>query len=98
LRVDFFRVTAEIEGLEAEGAHKASARRPLLASPGALPGLSDDQRHRPARARSSPRRSIPMLSCRSCRPNAPFAELVRLSSTSVADEMRMEHTRRVLGE
>jgi hypothetical protein len=31
---------------------------------------------------------IPALSCRSCRPNAPFAELVRLSRTSVADEMR----------
>jgi hypothetical protein len=41
---------------------------------------------------------IPALSCRSCRPNAPFAELVRLSRTSIADEMREEHTRRVLGE
>jgi hypothetical protein len=41
---------------------------------------------------------IPMLSCRSCRPNAPFAELVRLSRKSVADEMREEHRRRVLGE
>ena len=41
---------------------------------------------------------IPSLSCRSCRPNAPFAELVRLSRTSVADEMRIEHTQRVLGE
>jgi hypothetical protein len=41
---------------------------------------------------------IPSLSCRSCRPNAPFAELVRLSRTSVADEMREEHRRRVLGE
>ncbi len=29
---------------------------------------------------------------------APFAELVRLSRTSIADEMRIEHTRRVLGE
>src|SRR5271163_1219571 len=38
---------------------------------------------------------IPALSCRSCRPNAPFAELVRLSRTSIADEMRIEHTRRV---
>jgi len=28
---------------------------------------------------------IPSLSCRSCRPNAPFAELVRLSRTSIAD-------------
>ena len=32
------------------------------------------------------------------RPNAPFAELVRLSRTSIADEMREEHRRRVLGE
>jgi hypothetical protein len=41
---------------------------------------------------------IPALSCRSCRPNAPFAEIVRLSQTSIADEMREEHRRRVLGE
>jgi len=41
---------------------------------------------------------IPALSCRSCRPHAPFAELVRLSKTSVADEMRLENTRKVLGE
>jgi hypothetical protein len=41
---------------------------------------------------------IPALSCRSCRPNAPFAELVRLSPMSIADEMREEHRRRVLGE
>jgi len=41
---------------------------------------------------------IPALSCRSCRPNAPFAELVQLSRTSIADEMREEHRRRVLGE
>jgi len=40
---------------------------------------------------------IPSLSCRSCRPNAPFAELVRLSKTIIADEMRIEHARRVLG-
>ena len=51
-------------------------------------------RHRDAAVTSL----IPSLSCRSCRPNAPFAELVRLSRTSIADEMRMEHTRRVLGE
>ena len=52
-------------------------------------------RHRDAAVSSL----IPWLSCRSCRPNtAPFAELVRLSPTSIADEMRIEHTRRVLGE
>ena len=41
---------------------------------------------------------IPWLSCRSCRPHAPFAELVRLSPTSIADEMREARRRRVLGE
>jgi hypothetical protein len=46
-------------------------------------------RHRDAAVTSL----IPALSCRSCRPNAPFAELVRLSRTSIADEMRIEHTR-----
>src|SRR6266516_1030597 len=39
---------------------------------------------------------IPALSCRSCRPNAPFAELVSLSRTNIANEIRLEHTRRVL--
>ena len=38
------------------------------------------------------------LWCRSCRPNAPFAQLVRLSRTSIADEMREEYHRRVLGD
>jgi hypothetical protein len=51
-------------------------------------------RHRDAAVSSL----IPALSCRSCRPNAPFAELVRLSRTSIADEMREEHRRRVLGD
>jgi phage FluMu protein Com len=41
---------------------------------------------------------ISARSCRSCRPNAAFAELVRLSRTSIADEMREEHRPRVLGE
>ncbi|MGH6673886.1 MAG: hypothetical protein ACRECV_18205 [Xanthobacteraceae bacterium] len=40
---------------------------------------------------------IPLLSCRSCRPNAPFAELMRLSKTSIADEIRIERGRRILG-
>jgi hypothetical protein len=31
---------------------------------------------------------IPALSCSSCRPNVPFAELIRLSRTSIADEIR----------
>jgi hypothetical protein len=29
---------------------------------------------------------------------APFADLLRLSRTSIADEMRKEHRRRVLGD
>jgi hypothetical protein len=41
---------------------------------------------------------IPALSCRNCRPHAPFAELVKLSPTSIAGEVREEHRRRVLGE
>jgi hypothetical protein len=41
---------------------------------------------------------IPVLSCRSCRPNAPFAELVRLSRTSISDEMHADHRRRVPGD
>jgi hypothetical protein len=40
---------------------------------------------------------IPAPSCRSCRPHAPLAELVRLSDKSIADEMREEHARRILG-
>jgi hypothetical protein len=31
---------------------------------------------------------IPALSCRSCRPNAPFAEILCVSKTSLAEEMR----------
>jgi hypothetical protein len=41
---------------------------------------------------------IPALSCRSCRPNAPFAELVHLSRKSIADEMREERRRRTMGD
>ena len=41
---------------------------------------------------------IPWLSCRSCRPNAPFAELVLLSARSIADQIREEQGRRALGD
>jgi hypothetical protein len=41
---------------------------------------------------------IPALSCRSCRPNAPFAELLKLSRSSVADEWNVERGRAVIGE
>jgi hypothetical protein len=40
----------------------------------------------------------PALSCRSCRPNAPFAELVQLSRSSVLDEWNVERGRAVLGD
>ena len=56
---------------------------------GALPGVPHDRRSRPAQARLASRRgrdgAAPALSCRSCRPNAPFAELVRRSKSSVAE-------------
>ena len=35
---------------------------------------------------------IPALSCRSCRPNAPFAQLVCLSKSSVAEEYYVERS------
>ena len=35
---------------------------------------------------------IPALSCRACRPNAPFAELVCLSKSSVAEEYYAERS------
>jgi len=38
---------------------------------------------------------IPALSCRSCRPNAPFAELLRLS---VLDEWNVARGRAVRGQ
>jgi hypothetical protein len=41
---------------------------------------------------------IPALSCRGCRPNAPFAELVRMSKTDIAEEMREEDRQHVMGE
>jgi hypothetical protein len=41
---------------------------------------------------------IPKLSCRGCRPNAPFAELFKLSQTSIGDELHDAHTRDVLGD
>ncbi len=69
------------------------ARCPACRSTGSV-DLRTIDRH-PAAALSS---LIPALSCRSCRPNAPFAELVRLSKTSVADEIREEHRRRILGD
>jgi hypothetical protein len=56
--------------------------------------LRNTNRHRHAAVTSL----IPALSCRSCRPHAPFAELLRLSQISVAGEMHDEHRLRVLGE
>jgi hypothetical protein len=34
----------------------------------------------------------PALSCRSCRPNAPFAELIGLTKSSVAEEYYAERS------
>jgi hypothetical protein len=51
-------------------------------------------RHRDAAVTSL----IPALSCRSCRPNALFAELVRLSRASIVNETREAYRRRILGE
>jgi hypothetical protein len=41
---------------------------------------------------------IPSPSCRSCRPNARFAELLRLSRTSIADEIYPDRSRRTQGD
>jgi hypothetical protein len=41
---------------------------------------------------------IPPKRGRACRPNAPFAQLVKLSQTSVADELNVSRTRTVIGE
>jgi hypothetical protein len=41
---------------------------------------------------------IPRLSCRGCRPHAPFAELIKVSQRSFGDELYEEHRRQVLGE
>jgi hypothetical protein len=41
---------------------------------------------------------IPALSCRSCRPDAPFAELLKLSPLTIADEFRAARAERVQGE
>ena len=68
-------------------------RRPACRTASAI-DLRLLDRHRDAAVTSL----ILMLSCRSCRSNAPFAELVRLSRTSIADEMWIEHIPRVLGE
>jgi hypothetical protein len=41
----------------------------------------------------------PALSCRSCRPNAPFAELLQLSPTSISDELDVSRNRtKIIGE
>jgi hypothetical protein len=47
---------------------------------------------------SAPTSLIPALSCRSYRPHAPFAKLVRLSDKSVAGELNEQHTRPALGD
>ena len=64
-----------------------------------MPGLEDAERLIAGLGRSDGRGDtavtslIPALSCP--RPNPPFAELVRLSPMSIADEIRDEHERRL---
>ena len=73
----------------------------LLVSVGTLRDGAVDLRgldHNPDAAVTSLILSLSCRSCRSCRAQAPFAQLVRLSRTGIADELRDEHTRRVLGE
>jgi hypothetical protein len=41
---------------------------------------------------------IPALSCRFCRPNAPFAELLKLSMSSVVDDLNVTRNRTLIGE
>jgi hypothetical protein len=41
---------------------------------------------------------IPPPSCRGCRPNPPFAELMRLSKTDIAEDIREENRRQVMGD
>jgi hypothetical protein len=40
---------------------------------------------------------IPALSCRACRPHAPFAELVRLAKHSITDELNVSRNRECYG-
>jgi hypothetical protein len=40
---------------------------------------------------------IPALSCRSCRPHAPFAELVRLSERRITDELNLSRNQAIIG-
>jgi len=58
------------------------------------PGPQECLPHRDAAVTSI----APALFCRSCRPNAPFAELVRPSQKNIADAMREERPRRVHGD
>jgi hypothetical protein len=50
---------------------------------------------RPCHTIRATRALMPFM--RSCRPNAPFPELLCPSRTGIADEVRIERTRRVLG-
>jgi hypothetical protein len=75
--------------------HRRSVQ-PLLVSVGPLSGMPIDQRRLDRHPYAAVTSLIPAISYRGCRPNAPFAELVKLSRTSIAAEVRQE--RKVLGE
>jgi hypothetical protein len=71
--------------------------RRLLAPAGALPGLPHHRGDVDLRTLDWHRGAAvtaltPALSCRSWRPNAPFAELVCLSKSSVAEEYYAERS------
>jgi len=96
-------VLEDAERLIAAWNERQEKRMPMLFSPtisatiaarsvGLLPGLPNHQCARLAHAGPPPRRSRyqphPRTVLSICRPNASFAELVRLSRKSIADEMR----------
>jgi hypothetical protein len=86
------QIIADAERLIEHWNERQAKRLPMLFSPtigaaiaaGYWFHLRTLDRHRDAPVTSL----IPALSCSSCRPNVPFAELIRLSRTSIADEIR----------
>jgi hypothetical protein len=69
------------------------ARRPACRVTGDV-DLRTLDRHRDAAVTSL----IPALSCRSCQSHAPFAELVKLSKMSIADDLHAKRALRLPGK